>query len=579
MEKISGFLRFIGVNLKNENGWSVSFLPRFRIAVTVMAVSAFVVLLSLMHYSESPNFCNSCHIMKPYYDAWNGSKHNKVACVKCHYPPSSVKTHLWHKFQALSQVAKYVTRTYSSKPYAEVADASCLSSGCHATRLLEGWVQVGDKGVRFDHRPHLTEKRRGRQLRCTSCHSQIMVGKHMEVTYDTCYTCHFKGMGSGKDLKPLGGCLSCHNLPVKNFKIGNMSYNHKDFVTKQGVSCQNCHLGVVSGEGEATKDRCFTCHNQPEKLDKYGDIPFIHENHVTKHHVACFHCHQEIKHSSPLKMAQEPSAAGSMVSGMPGTHPVGISFDCSNCHQDKHSTQLELYSGRLPVDVKGSSLPELASPMFKAGVNCIGCHYQDETKNAGFSGHTQKASEKACSKCHGEKFKGTWGHVKEDVRSSLKQLASKIEAAKSELAKSSRPEGELKKARLAVARAERLEQFLTAAHGEHNIYLTSLIMREADRGLGEAGAALAVELADISAEPLISGSFCATQCHQEVGVKVPPETVRVPASAGIAAIAGKTMPHKAHAGMMGCVKCHDIGGHKSVPLRKTYRETCKGCHS
>ena len=577
MEKISGILRFLGVNLVKDKGWHISFTGRFKVALTVLAVSALVVLLSLMHYSESPNFCNSCHIMKPYYDAWNGSKHNKVACVKCHYPPSSVKTHLWHKFQALSQVAKYVTRTYSSKPYAEVADASCLASGCHATRLLEGWVKVGDKGVRFDHRPHLTEKRRGRQLRCTSCHSQIMVGKHMEVTYDTCYTCHFKGMGTGKSLNPLGGCLSCHNLPAKDFKLGNMSYNHKDFVTKQGVACQNCHLGVVSGDGAALKDRCFTCHNQPEKLDRYGDIPFIHENHVTKHHVACFHCHQEIKHSSPAKAAQEPSPAGSGVKGMPGSHPVGISFDCSYCHQDKHSTQLELYSGRLPAEIKGS-LPELASPMFKAGVNCVGCHYQDETSNGGFSGHTQQASGQACLKCHGEKFKATWGRAKEDVAGSLKQLAAKIEAAKSELARSARPESELKKARLALARALRTEQFLAAAHGEHNIYLASLLMRDADRSLAEAGRALAVELLDISAEPLISGSFCATQCHGEVGVKVPPETVRAPASAGIPVIAGKAMPHKAHAEMMGCVKCHDIGGHKSAPLKRDYRETCKECH-
>lgn len=578
MEKFYFFLDLIGVHVTRERGLSVAFTGRFRAVLAVMAASGLVVVMSLMHYSESPNFCNSCHIMKPYYDAWNGSKHNKVACVKCHYPPSSVKTHLWHKFQALSQVAKYVTRTYSSKPYAEVADASCLTSGCHSTRLLEGWVKVGDKGVRFDHRPHLTEKRRGRQLRCTSCHSQIMVGRHMEVTFDTCYTCHFKGMGSGKNLNPLGGCLSCHNLPAKDFKLGNMSYNHKDFVTNKGVACQNCHLGVVSGNGDASKDRCFTCHNQPEKLDKYGDIPFIHENHVTKHHVACFHCHQEIKHSSPAKAAAAPSPDGPGVKGMPGSHPVGVSFDCSYCHQDKHSTQLELYSGRLPEDIKVPSRPELPSPMFKAGVNCIGCHYQDKSENGGFSGHTQKASEQACIKCHGEKFKATWGHVRDDVRGALKQLSDKIEAAKAELARSSRPADELKKARLALARAERQAQFLVSARGEHNVYLTSLIMREADRSLVSAGRALAVELTDISAGPLISGSYCATQCHGEAGVKVPPETVRVPASAGIPAIAGKTMPHKAHTEMTGCVKCHDIGGHKSVPLRKDYRETCKECH-
>ncbi len=206
--------------------------------------------LGLVHYSESPRFCNSCHIMEPYYKAWSTSKHNKVACVECHYPPGSPRTLLWKKFQALSQVAKYVTRTYSSKPFAEIEDTSCLRSGCHSKRLLEGKV-VSHKGIKFDHRPHLNEVRRGRQLRCVSCHSQIAIGNHVEVTYETCYLCHFKGRGSGRQLKPLGGCLGCHDLPAKTFRLGNMDYNHKDFVTKQGLSCQNCHLDVVKGEGKA----------------------------------------------------------------------------------------------------------------------------------------------------------------------------------------------------------------------------------------------------------------------------------------------------------------------------------------
>ncbi|MBI2466814.1 MAG: NapC/NirT family cytochrome c, partial [Candidatus Rokubacteria bacterium] len=52
---------------------------------------AVVVLLGafagLWEVSSSPVLCNSCHIMKPYVDAWKTSKHNQVACVQCHYPP------------------------------------------------------------------------------------------------------------------------------------------------------------------------------------------------------------------------------------------------------------------------------------------------------------------------------------------------------------------------------------------------------------------------------------------------------------------------------------------------------------
>ena len=62
--------------------------------------------------------------------------HKDVACIECHYEPGSLET-LEGKFKALSQVAKYVTRTQGTKPWAEVSDSSCMRSGCHNVRLLE----------------------------------------------------------------------------------------------------------------------------------------------------------------------------------------------------------------------------------------------------------------------------------------------------------------------------------------------------------------------------------------------------------------------------------------------------------
>lgn len=164
------------------------------------------------------------------------SKHKDVACVDCHYPPGSKMDLLWHKFQALSQVVKFVTRTYSSKPYAEVEDASCLRSGCHSTRLLQGKV-VSKNGIRFDPRPHLEGVRYGRQLRCVFCHSQVVVGKHIEVTWDTCYLCHLKGKKHGQDIETLGGCLGCHELPDREIKVGNITYNHKAFMKDSNIPC------------------------------------------------------------------------------------------------------------------------------------------------------------------------------------------------------------------------------------------------------------------------------------------------------------------------------------------------------
>ena len=47
----------------------------------------FVGLLIFVQISSTPQFCGTCHNMKPYYQSWKHSKHNKIACVECHISP------------------------------------------------------------------------------------------------------------------------------------------------------------------------------------------------------------------------------------------------------------------------------------------------------------------------------------------------------------------------------------------------------------------------------------------------------------------------------------------------------------
>ncbi len=282
--------------------FGIPLLAAIGIAIVVTGSA----LVGLFELSTSPILCNSCHIMKPYVNGWKTSKHKNVACVQCHYPPGLRDT-IWVKYQAISQVVKYATQTYSSKPFAEVEDASCLRSGCHERRLLQGKV-IFKRGIEFDHRPHLEGVRRGRQLRCTSCHSQIVVGTHIEVTESTCFLCHFKGMKTGRELHPIGGCPGCHRPPKGDLKVGQTTFNHSE-IMKRGVACQSCHLNVVEGDGEAPRQRCFTCHNQPEKLKRYTEIPFIHDFHVAGHNIECARCHTEIKHRLPPTLEQRTAAA------------------------------------------------------------------------------------------------------------------------------------------------------------------------------------------------------------------------------------------------------------------------------
>jgi len=115
-----------------------------------------VAMLLMVQLTSTPTFCGlTCHNMKPYYDSWSHSKHNKIACVECHIAPG-IGAEVRKKFEALSMVAKYFTGTTGTKPWAEVDDAACMR--CHERRLLEGKEVFHN--VLFDHTPHLTEMRR-----------------------------------------------------------------------------------------------------------------------------------------------------------------------------------------------------------------------------------------------------------------------------------------------------------------------------------------------------------------------------------------------------------------------------------
>jgi hypothetical protein len=533
------FLHAIGI----QRGANERLRLRFRFFVLGILLLLLVGLGTLTMYSTSPSFCRSCHIMEPYYQAWISSEHKDVACVDCHYPPGSTRSLIWHKFQALSQVVKYVTRTYSSKPYAEVEDASCLRSGCHATRLLRGRV-VTEGGVLFDHRPHLEGVRYGRQLRCVSCHSQVVVGRHIEVTYETCYYCHLMGRQEGRHIEVLGGCLGCHTLPDRDITSGGVTYNHKTFLGQADVDCEACHQDVLQGDGHVPKDRCMMCHNQQDRLEVYEhrheEEQFIHANHVTEHNTACFHCHTQLRHGTARAGTKE------------------LTLDCGTCHPETttHDVERMLYRG-----LGAQGLDPMPSPMYLANVDCIGCHVEEKQVN----GHTRSflGSERGCTVCHGEGYVGMLSATHELMKEALDGVGQKLADVRSGL-----PEDAGAAARQGVDDVAHNLEFLREAHAVHNPYFAARILQAAETRLAAIGKEHGIRSHDASELPIITGAFCATICHERIGVAVPPETVEHD---------GKTMPHLEHTEMdLGCTYCHVFGRHKEVSLLEP--APCTECH-
>ena len=295
-----------------------------------LAGSGLLAAIAAVEATSQPKFCGSCHIMEPYYQSWLTSSHKDVACVDCHIPPG-IYSEIEKKKEAISMVASYFTGTYGTNPWAEVDDAACLQ--CHQRRLLAGKEVF--KGVVFDHEPHLSELRREKKLRCTSCHSQIVQGSHISVETSTCVLCHFKDQPAGQGT---ARCTLCHAVPEQVVERAGLSFDHGE-VKRFDMKCQWCHAHVTKGEGSAPKQRCYVCHNDVARLEKYDDHPQLHRIHVSDHKVECLHCHTEILHG---KDAGPPSLAAGA---------------CGACHADGHSPQRDLYAGQGAKGVPSGPAP------------------------------------------------------------------------------------------------------------------------------------------------------------------------------------------------------------------------------
>jgi nitrate/TMAO reductase-like tetraheme cytochrome c subunit len=538
-----------------------------------------VAMVFMVQVSSTPDFCGTCHIMKPYYASWQQSKHNQIACVECHIAPG-LTSEIRKKFEAVSMVAKYFTGTYGTNPWAEVDDAACLR--CHERRLLEGKEVF--HGVVFDHRPHLTETRRGLHLRCTSCHSQIVQGSHIAVTSSTCALCHFKGQ---KPNESTGRCLHCHEIPERVVTTAGVAFDHSQ-VKRLDMDCRSCHAGVVRGEGNVPRERCLTCHNQPSRLAEYGNRDLLHRMHVTEHKVDCMNCHLQIEHGrAPPPAAVVASAPDAGASGETDdrSEPVAAADPhaaatagasaCQACHGSGHTPQQDLYSG-----IGGRGVPRTPGPMYLAGVTCEGCHSaalapEPVTVSAGTPGtHSVRASAVSCMSCHGPGYKRVFEAWQAGLAERQGRLRAQMDATNAALGVSPPPAWE--DARHNFLLVER-------GHGIHNVNFAYLLLDKAHEQMNLARRSKGLAALEKPWVTVAAGAGGCLDCHQ--GIEKQAGT-----------FAGHRYAHGPHVttAKLACLTCHRphperapgevvrFGGDGCVPCHHPRAEVdapaCMKCH-
>jgi predicted CXXCH cytochrome family protein len=415
---------------------------RFIALGVVAVIGAFLLMMALATtgaavYTSRSEFCISCHIMEPYYVSWQESSHKDVSCIKCHFPPGAAEK-VRGKMLGLVQLLKYVTASAGPRLNAEISDASCLR--CHDTRLLAGRVDF--HGIPFDHRPHLTELRRGKKLRCTSCHSQIVQGQHMTVTTTTCFLCHFK---DGLFNEGLGTCTRCHQIPENQFDLGGgVKFSH-ELAYERGVDCANCHRDLIRGNGEVPRERCTVCHNREDDLKRIDEHEFIHQTHVTDHKVDCLECHLEIQHSLDRDRIEHAAA------------------DCKSCHPNQHGEQVRMLLGE-----GDRSLSAPHGGMAAVGISCPSCHRVKEVSPSGTV--LWRASTAICTQCHDEAATERLTAHHELLKSSLNDIEADLSRAREALDGGSLDD--VRRAEVAQ-RLKNLEddlQFLRVGNSIHNMH-------------------------------------------------------------------------------------------------------------
>jgi nitrate/TMAO reductase-like tetraheme cytochrome c subunit len=417
-------------------------LARAAALLGVLLVAAVLATAGAGWYTSRPEFCRSCHIMEPYYQSWLNSTHKDVSCIECHFPPG-FGGKVRGKLLGLVQLAKYVTQSEGPRPAAEIPDASCLRSGCHETRLLSGRVDF--HGVPFDHAQHLGDLRRGKTLRCTSCHSQIVQGSHMTVTTSTCFLCHFK---EGRFNEGLGACTRCHAIPDKAIDLGGGVMFTHDLAYQRGVDCANCHGDLIRGRGEVPRERCGVCHNRQEDLAKIDDHVFMHQKHVTDHKIDCLDCHLSIEHSLDRDKLEHAAS------------------DCAACHPDHHREQINLLRG-----LGGKSIPPTSGAMLNVRVECRTCH---RFKQAGTKGEViWKASIESCGACHEASALPALKSYQDQLQSALAGMGSAAKHAREALSSATLDPSRAAALDSQLADAEHDLAFLRAANGIHNLHYAS----------------------------------------------------------------------------------------------------------
>ncbi len=488
----------------------------------ILAVGYLGVNMIAYSLTYKPEACLACHLMKPYYDHWKSSRHNKVGCIDCHpYRPSTI----------VQSSLRYLSGTYKLPLHSRVEDKECIV--CHKPDAIK---VVNFRGTPFNHKEHAQKEKRGKNLHCTSCHySLVQSNTHMEVDQNVCTLCHFFTTPAQYNQN----CVVCHGQKRKEVKIGEVTFSHDSFL-KTGARCVECHSQTVTGVGDASPDRCRECH--VERRAEGKDATRIHEVHIKQNYINCFKCHEKMEHGKETVRFSK-----------------GIDLSCNECHTSSHDPARDMYMG-----IGARAVKDNPSAMYVSKVRCTACHSLEKSMTGKHAlSRTWEAKKKSCVLCH----KPGYEKMIEDWKKSMTAFTDGLSTMVDQYGKTL----EQRKAGSALLDGYKVMEhdlrFLKDGRGEHNVrYALDIgkgIVAGVQQGYKKMGVSQKLKVPDYISRP---DGYCMF-CH---ATYQPEKEMRVKALGNV------KFGHAQHVEMgTECTKCHDPAKHR---LGSLTRAGCKECH-
>ncbi len=454
-----------GVNIFRQLKWSVKILLLLGI-FSFFAAGAIVV-------TGTTGFCNSCHVMNPYYDSWQNSKHSEVNCLDCHLQPGFTG-YIKGKINGLAQAVDCMVGRVGKKPNATVVDASCMRPECHTVEKIAE-DDVNNVDVKFTHEKHVGKVVDGVRITCGMCHSHFEGDEHFNVNKNVCFACHFLRQRETEKRLVQTHCTDCHEVPDRTIKRGLVTINHTEFLSYKASCETSCHKREVQKMSEVADTICLNCHsyrktNQPENVALHNSME-MHAAHTKDEKVECFACHGKVPH------------------GQTEVESLTVMMDCQNCHSHTHQIQRTIYTTQHPS--QHDQTDRVLSPMFLTHVECTGCHIEPVQKEDGVIdsfGTVARAVPRACDACHkegtGQQYIPFWQKkIKaryEEVRLKTDSLETRARAVTNQDA--------AQKLRNRVEQARTILRSVSAdgSWGVHNFKYTESMLLRADELVTEA---------------------------------------------------------------------------------------------